>query len=312
MAAVIVSFNTRDHLSACLGSLAHTKLVETVVVDNGSTDGSIELVRDQYKWVRLEVASANDGYGAAANRGIACCTAPYVLLLNSDTELQPDAAHALTAYMTSHPRAGVVGPRILNADGSLQASCFPFPTPWSALLSETELGYLIRYVPGVRRRYLRTWSHDRPRVVPWVRGAALAIRRDAFAQLGGFDARFHMYFEEVDFCYRAHTLGWEVHFAPVTDVLHHGGVSTRHYRAAMLARYYESMLLFYRLHYSARRLARLQALLRAIALTRLGRDRLRMSLSRADATRRRLSENVALWRELVHRRWPGVTDVSRG
>jgi len=299
IAVAIVNFNTRDYLDACLQTIRREAPPQTVVVDNGSTDGSIEMVRARHSWVELDLAPANRGYGAAANRAIARCKAPYVLLLNSDTGLEYGALASLTAYMDAHPKAALIGPRVVNPDATLQPSCFPFPTPLTAFLSETDLGYLLRFIPVLRHRYLRTWPHDRTRDVPWVRGAALAIRRDAFEELRGFDERFHMYFEEVDLCYRCRTAGWEVHFAPVTTVVHHAGVSTRQRRAAMLAHYYESMFLFYRQHYSTSRLARLRSVLRGVALARLARDTLRLSLSHAQATRRRLSEDVVLWRELL-------------
>jgi GT2 family glycosyltransferase len=298
MAVAVVNFNAREWLRACLLSIARESAVRKVVSDNGSTDGSIELVRASFAWAELDVDFGNRGYGAAANRAMRRCREEYVLLLNSDTELDPGTLRALTAYLDAHPRAAIVGPRVLNTDRTLQASCFPFPSPLTAFLSETEVGYLIRFVPGVRSRYLRTWPHDASRTVPWVRGAALAIRRSAFESLGGFDERFYMYFEEVDLCYRAAAAGWEVHFTPDATLVHHGGVSTRQYRAEMLAHYYESLFRFYRHHYPAARLRRLRSVLGPIALARLGRDRVRLALARAEGTRRRLAADVALWRDL--------------
>ena len=298
MAVAIVNFNARDYLRACLASIQPEAPARTVVVDNGSTDGSIEMVRAEFPWVELELDPSNRGYGAAANRALRRCRDEYVLVLNSDTELEPGVLGALAAYLGAHPRAAVVGPRVVNPDRTLQPSCFPFPTPLTAFLSETDLGYLIRFIPVLRKRYLRTWPHDAARVVPWVRGAALAIRRGPFEAIGGFDEEFRMYFEEVDLCYRAAAAGWEVHFTPVGDVVHHGGVSTRQYRAAMLAQYYESMYLFYRRHYPAARLQRLRSLIRSVALARLARDRARLTLAGAEETRRRLAADIALWREL--------------
>ena len=306
VAVAIVNFNTREHLRACLMSVRPEAPVRTVVADNGSTDGSLEMVRTEFPWVELDLDSSNRGYGAAANRAIVRCRTDYVVLLNSDTLLARGALASLSAYMDAHKRAAMVGPRIVNPDGSLQPSCFPFPTPLTAFLSETGLGYVIRFIPVLRRRYLRTWPHDRPRIVPWVRGAALAIRCAALESVGGFDERFHMYFEETDLCYRCASSGWEVHFAPVTEVVHDGGVSTRQYRAAMLARYYESMLLFYRQHYSAARVARLCAILGTVALGRVGRDRIRLLLARAEEKRRHLGENLTLWRQLARGGFQGA------
>jgi len=298
MAVAIVNFNTRDCLRACLASIHAQAAAETIVADNGSTDGSIEMVRSDFPSVELDVEATNRGYGAAANRALARCRSEYVLLLNSDTELDPGALEALTAYLDAHPRVAIVGPRILNSDRTLQPSCFPFPTPLTAFLSETDLGYFVRFVPILRLRYLRTWPHDSARVVPWVRGAALAIRRSAFDAIGGFDERFYMYFEEADLCYRAAAARWEVHFTPAASLVHHGGVSTRQYRAAMLAHYYASLFLFYRRHYPASRLRQLRSVIGSVALARLVRDRARLALARAEGTRDRLAADIALWRVL--------------
>jgi GT2 family glycosyltransferase len=298
MAVAIVNFNARNYLRACLASIRPEAPPQIVVVDNGSTDGSIELVQSEFPGVELDVDASNGGYGAAANRAMARARSDYVLLLNSDTELDPGVLRALAEYLGAHARAAVVGPRVLNPDRSLQASCFPFPSPLTAFLSETDLGYGIRFVPLLRRRYLRSWPHDSARVVPWVRGAALAIRRSAFEALGGFDERFYMYFEETDLCYRAAAAGWEVHFTPAATLVHHGGVSTRQYGAAMLAHYYDSLFLFFRRHYPERRLRQLRTVVRSVALARLIRDRARLATVRDDGERRRLSANIALWREL--------------
>lgn len=296
VAVAIVNYNTRDHLRECLTTVAAAGTAEVVVVDNGSTDGSADMVRAEFPGVTLHVAHANPGYGGGANRAVARCRAEHVLLLNSDTRLRPGALAALAAYMDEHPRVGVVGPRLLNPDGTLQPSCFPFPTPLAPALQRHPLDGLLALVPALRERRLGTWSHDRARRVPWVLGAAMLLRRAAFEAAGGFDEGFFLYFEEVDLCYRLRAAGWETHFVPATEVTHVGRVSTSQYRPATLAQSCRSAELFYRRHYRGARLAQAVLVLRGTMALRLLRDAARRGLTRDANARRVLDENVAVWR----------------
>jgi len=300
MAVAIVSFNAREHLDSCLASVRLEGPSQTLVVDNGSTDGSIDLVRSRYPWVELDVAAANRGYGAAANRALGRCAARYILLLNSDTIVAPGTLEALARYLDAHPRAAVVGPRLRNPDGSLQVSCHPFLGTFQSFLEKTALARVLARVPGLRERYLLVHSpHTRPRVVPWVLGAALAIRRSAFDAVGGFDESFFMYAEEVDLCYRLKQANWEVHFAPVADLVHVGGVSTGQHRGPMLAQRVESAIHFYRRHYSPARQAALLALIKVVAALRWLRDSIRLGATRDAARRVWLAEDVTAWRRII-------------
>lgn len=233
MSVAIVSFNTRELLGRCLESVAAAAAVETVVVDNGSTDGSLELVRGRFPAVRLLVNETNRGYGAAANQAIAAWSTPAGLLLNPDTVIAPDALRALGTYLGRWPDVAVVGPRLVDPGGRLQRSAFPFPGPLDTLLAEGGLHLLVRRIPLLRERLLRTWSHDRPRAVSWVLGAALAIRRSMFETVAGFDPVYFMYGEELDLCHRLAERGFATHFAPVTTVVHAGGASTAAVSAEM-------------------------------------------------------------------------------
>jgi GT2 family glycosyltransferase len=280
IAIVVVNYNTRDHLRRCLDSIAVGDADEIIVVDNASPDGSAEMVRRDYPQVTLHALDANIGYGAAANQAIAGCHADFVLLLNSDTLLQRDSARALQRYLDQHPRAAIAGPRLHNTDGTLQPSCYPPPTPFNLFLEESLLGRMATYIPGVRRLYLRTWHHDRNRTVPWVLGAALAIRRGPFQAVGGFDPAFFMYFEEIDLCHRLAEQGWQAHFAPVTTIVHAGGASTSQRYAEMQYRLFESTQLFYQRHYPRWQLRFLRATMIPIIAARLLRDVLRYGRTR--------------------------------
>src|SRR5258708_164207 len=129
VAVVIVNHNTRNHLRACLASVRAERPAETIVVDNASDDGSAAMVKAEFPEVTVCANETNPGYGAAANQAVARTSLPYILLLNSDTRLQNGALLHLSSYLDRHTRAAIVGPRVLHPNGSLQPSCFPFPTP---------------------------------------------------------------------------------------------------------------------------------------------------------------------------------------
>jgi GT2 family glycosyltransferase len=299
MAVGVISWNTRDLLRRCLETVLPNAPAEVVVVDNGSTDGSIEMVRDEFPGVRLEVLHDNPGYGAASNIAFSLCSAEYVLLLNSDTELRPGALSALVAHLDRCPRAGIVGPRLLNPDNTLQKSTFPFPSPLVPFVKQRPVADLVGLVPLPRDAFVGAWAHDHTRRVPWVLGAALGIRRSAFERVGGFDERYVMYYEEVDLCYRMRQAGWETHFTPATEVTHVGGASTSQRRPEMLARLGVSAVEFHRRHHRGVTRAAAIGLVRATLRYRYCRDWLSYHTSRHEPERRRVAENLAAWRTIL-------------
>jgi GT2 family glycosyltransferase len=308
IAVAIVNYNTREHLRACLATVQSEAPCETVVVDNASPDGSVEIVLAEYPWVTLHANKTNLGYGAAANQALSSCTAEYVLLLNSDTLLQAGALMALSDYLDVHPHAAIVGPRLVEEDGTLQASCYPFPTPLNTFLENSRgaifLGRLIRrHLPILRNSYLRTWPHNAARIVPWVKGAALAIRRTAFEIVGGFDESYFMYFEDADLCYRLHAAGWQVHFAPVTTVVHVGGASTRQRRTEMTVRLLASTIQFYQRHASRLHLAEVVVIVKGLMLAKWISGIARLYLTRDACKRADIAADVAACRSVLFGRW---------
>jgi N-acetylglucosaminyl-diphospho-decaprenol L-rhamnosyltransferase len=296
---VVVSYNTRDLLRACLASLRPEEPGEVVVVDNASPDGSAGMVREELPWVHLIANPDNPGFGAAANQGFAACRSPYVLLLNADTEVVPGALAALRAALDRHPQAAVAGPRLLDPDGSHQPSCYPFLTPFNMLALGTWLNRLVRVAPILRRRFLPLWAPGPAYSVDWVKGAAMAIRRQAFEAVGGFDTSFFMYSEEIDLCYRLRAAGWEVRSAPEARVVHVEGASTRQRRTAMVLQQFASMEEFYRRHYPPSYRTRLRWVVSTMTAEWLVRDTLKFLATRNPDRRRRLAEDVRLWRRLL-------------
>ena len=303
MAVAIVNYNTRDHLRDCLASVQGNKPSEVVVVDNASSDGSVEMVRTEFPTVIMRENDRNTGYGAAANQGISQCRSEYVLLLNSDTVLPGGAHKALSEYMDQNPRAAVVGPRLEYPDGRLQVSSFPFPSPLYTFLRSTSFGSLISRIPILRERYLPSWSHMQARIVPWVLGAVMVIRREAFEIVEGFDESFFMFSEEVDLCYRLWSAGWEVHFTPVVTIVHIEGASTKGCYAEMELLRYSSTRKFYQQHYSKRRISQLKLLTTYFMLRNILFDYARLAWKGLTQSSSGAGENLVLWKKVLYSAW---------
>jgi len=220
-AAVVATYNALPWLEQCLESLDD---VETVVVDNGSSDGTVAFVRERFPDVSL-VEQANLGLGAAWNRGIEATRTPYVLILNADAWLTEGSLARLVAFAESRRDAAVVGPRLLNPDGTLQRSVRGFPTVWRLA---TEYFFLRKLAPHSRALnafYAEGFDHDSVREADFVMGACMLVRRDAIEQVGPLDEGFFLFSEETDWCYRFHEAGWKVLFYPGAECVHVGGAS---------------------------------------------------------------------------------------
>lgn len=299
----IVNFNTRELLRSCLQTVFNEKPNRVIVVDNASSDGSPAMVKADFSTVLLLENEKNPGFSTAANQAIASSAARYVLLLNSDTRVSPGALAALEEYLDRNADVAIAGPRLLYPDGTLQRSTFPLPTPLEVFLDASNLSKLANAVPALRENYLRTWAHNRVRRVPSVLGAALAIRREAFDQVGGFDPTFYMYYEEVDLCYRLVRKGWKIHFTPVASIVHIGGASTQQRQTEMTVQLYAGLAHFYRRNYSPGRMMELIALVKSIALARMVRDKISLYFVRDDQRRIHLDRNIAAWQRLLSTGW---------
>lgn len=221
VACVVVTFDALPWIERCLESVAGT---ETVVVDNGSTDGTVDVVRERFPSVRV-VESENRGLCAGWNRGIVSTAAEHVLVLNADAWLVEDALPSLLDAARRHPRAAVVGPRMLNPDGTLQRSVRGWPTAWRLA---TEYLYLRKLAPRSRALnafYGAGFDHASEREVEWVMGACMLVRRAAFDEVGPFDERYFLFSEEVDWMRRAADRGWTIVFTPNARCVHVGGAS---------------------------------------------------------------------------------------
>jgi N-acetylglucosaminyl-diphospho-decaprenol L-rhamnosyltransferase len=221
--AIVVTYNAAPWIERSLESVRGTE-AELIVVDNGSTDGTVEVVRERFPEARL-VEHENRGFGAGNNAGMRLGSGRYFLLLNPDAWLTGDALEQLVAFADAHPEAGVAGPKLLNPDGTLQRSVRGYPTPWRIA---TEYFFLRKLAP--RSRLLNAFfgagfDHESVRKAEFLPGACLLVRREAVDSIGGFDEDFFLMSEEVDWCYRFRQAGWDVLFYPGAEVVHVIGAS---------------------------------------------------------------------------------------
>jgi N-acetylglucosaminyl-diphospho-decaprenol L-rhamnosyltransferase len=229
LSVIIVSWNVRDLLRACLSSVLRARdeglELEVIVVDNVSADGSVEMVRCEFPQVRVIANSENRGFTGGNNQGMAASGARYLMLLNPDTEVRGGALQTLVAYLEAHAAVGAVGPQLLNPDGSVQSSRRRFPTLAVAFFEST---WLQSRMPRglLRRYYVQDHGDDETLAVDWVTGAALILRRTVYEQVGGLDEGFFMYSEELDWCRRIKAAGWQVVYLPAAQVVHYEGKSS--------------------------------------------------------------------------------------
>ena len=243
---MVVTYEAGDVLTACARSILDDDSAgeaEVVVVDNGSSDGSVERLQRAVPSVRVLDAAGNAGYAAAANRGIAATRAPVVAVCNADVEVASGTAAAMLTRLDAEPDLAAVGPLIRNDDGTVYPSARSVPTVRDAI-GHALLG--ARWPDNRFSRRYRQLDADaaQPRDVDWVSGAAIWLRRSALDSVGGWDEHYFMYAEDTDLCWRMRRLGWRVAFDPRGSVMHIQGVSTAHHPYRMIVRHHRSVYRF--------------------------------------------------------------------
>ena len=221
VSVVVVTWNALPWVEQCLESVRGR---EVVVVDHGSTDGTLELIRGRFPDVRV-VEQENRGMGGGNNAGMRLAAGRYFFLLNSDAWVVGDGLDRLVAFADAHPEAAVVGPRLQNPDGTLQRSVRAEPTVWRLTTEYLGVRKLAPRSRLLNPLYVGGFEHDAVREVDWVSGAALLVRRAAADEVGLFDETFFMFSEEVDWLTRFRRAGWRVLFYPGAEVVHVGGAS---------------------------------------------------------------------------------------
>jgi N-acetylglucosaminyl-diphospho-decaprenol L-rhamnosyltransferase len=276
LSVIIVNWNVRDLLRRCLNSLlaspgitwdrppAHSDPAggggaaapvpltgEVIVVDNASADGSATMVAAEFPWVRLIASPDNLGFTGGNNRAIPLSWGRYVLFLNPDTEVIGDAPAEMVACLENHPKIGVLGPELRYGDGSLQSSRRRFPTLMMALFESTPLAWHWPANPWARRYHmddvpLPAAMATEVQPVDWVVGAAFLARREVIEQVGGFDEGYFMYSEELDWCRRVVSAGWQVAYLAGAQVVHHEGKSSEQMVTARHIRFHTSKVRYFR------------------------------------------------------------------
>jgi GT2 family glycosyltransferase len=252
---VIVNYNAGSELVLALQSVASDltgREWEAVVVDNASTDGSDAFTHAFAPRVRLIRNSSNVGFGRAVNQGMAASRAPLVLIMNPDCRLHAGAVATLQGQLDVHDGCAVVGPRVLDPDGAVQGSARGDPDMLTGLFGRTgRLREWFPLLPAARRNVVTDVAigNGTPSVVvDWVSGACMLVRRSAFEAVGGFDARYFMYWEDADLCRRLRGHGYHVRYVPGATVVHQVGHSSRSARAASIRAFHESAYQYYAAH----------------------------------------------------------------
>lgn len=284
LSVIILNWNTCALLEQSLLSLRRYQgeiSVEVIVVDNASGDNSREMVTEKFPEVRLHVNPTNLGFGEGNNNGAKIATGRYLLFLNSDTVVEEGALGRIVAFGDANPTVGIMGPKLLNEDGSLQYSCRRYPNLLTGFFRNTPLGRLLPANRFAADYLMKEFDHAEPRDVDWVSGAALVLRRELYEEIGAFDEEFFMFCEDVDLCWRGNhkrlparlhspcevviptkvtvfSIGneeekpvgtWRVTYLPEAVIYHYIGKSTDQAPTRMTYEFHRSQYLFYRKHY---------------------------------------------------------------
>lgn len=250
LSVLIVNWNTRELLRACLASLEKypsAEPTEIIVVDNASSDGSAEMVRQAFPGVRLVASPTNTGYAKGNNLAFAEAKGEYLLTLNPDTEVLPDTLDVALATLRSHPKAGAVSVKLVGTDGRTQSSVRGFPTVTGIV------GDVLKIRNGRFDSYrLSHFDYEKEGPAPQPMGTFLLFRREALAAVGDvkapFDEGFPIFFNEVDLLERLDKAGWPAYYTPATHLLHHGGESTKQVRKAMIWESHRSLVRYFKKH----------------------------------------------------------------
>ena len=253
LSIAIVNWNTSALLAACLRSIPSRDQYEIIVVDNASDDFDEAAFRAEFPSVTLIRNADNTGYAHGNNQALRAATGDFILLLNPDTEVTENAIEALVAFMETHKRAAAAGAKLVRPDGAIDRSVRGFPYPGPIAWEFLGLSRLFRRNPRFGAYRMTCFTYDRVAEVDQPMGSALMLNKTAVRDVGEMDEAFPIFFNEVDWLYRAKQKGWEVYFVPYATVIHHGAGSTKQVRRRRMVREsHESLLRFYAKHFRGR------------------------------------------------------------
>lgn len=225
LSIVIVNFKEKGFLRQFLRGIERARIrlrYEILIVDNGSGDGSVEMVREFFPYATLIAFEKNRGLSVAFNTAVRIAKGRYLLYMNNDIAVFEGVIDDLVRYMESHPTIGILAPKLLNPDRSVQTSCYRFQSPIVPILRRTPLGKLPAAQRFLKRYLMLDWDHNAVQPVDWILGAVMLIRRTALEKIGGMDERFFAYYEDIDLCRQMWQHGWEVvYYAPAVLIHYH-------------------------------------------------------------------------------------------
>ncbi|MGB8887755.1 MAG: glycosyltransferase family 2 protein [Candidatus Korobacteraceae bacterium] len=252
ISVVIVGWNARHYLELCLESLQAApprRSMETLVVDNASSDGSVEMIETRFPWVKLIKSPENLGFAKGNNLAIRQCQGRYIALVNPDVIVFPGCLDALADFLDQNPKVGNVGPRVFEPDMSMQSTCRRFPTLWNNFCDATGLATRFRNSRFFAGEHMFYFSHDRTLKVDVLVGCFSFIRREAFDAVGLLDEKMFMYGDDVDWCRRCWKAGWEVVFYPGAQAIHDRGKTTAPYPVRFAVAQQRSVLYYWSKYY---------------------------------------------------------------
>ncbi|MGN7169713.1 glycosyltransferase family 2 protein [Paenibacillus cellulositrophicus] len=253
LSILIVNYNTCQLTVDCLRSVFASETdftYEVIVIDNNSSDDSIETIRDEFPQVKVIANKDNTGFAKANNQGMEAAKGRYILLLNSDTVIQKDTLQTMIAFMDEHPKAGASGCKIILPDGSLDKACKRgFPTPSASFYYAFGFSKLFPDNPRFNQYQLGHLDPDQAYPVDCLVGAFMLVRRGVLESVGGLDETFFMYGEDIDWCYRIKQAGWDIHYYPKTTIVHYKGGSARRRPYKIIYEFHRAMIVFHRKHY---------------------------------------------------------------
>ncbi len=255
LSILIVSWNVRALLLACLEALpqavGNETSYEVIVVDNASSDGTVEAIQQAFPHVRIIANKENRGFTGGNNQALAAARGRYLLFLNPDTQPLPDSIAELIRYLEAHPQVGIVGPRLWYGDGRVQPNRRRFPTLLTLFTESTIIEHYLPQLPIFARFKMADQPDDEAQEVDWLVGAAMLARREVYEQIGPLDEGFFMYSEELDWCRRAREAGWRVAYDPAAEIIHYEGQSSRQVVARRDIAFFSSRVRYTRKYHGA-------------------------------------------------------------
>lgn len=250
VSVVVLSWNTRELTLTCLRYVLASDSVpgELIVIDNASEDGSADAIAEEFPKVVLQRNERNEGFAIGCNQGMALATLPYVLLLNSDTEVAPDAIERMARFLADNRAYGAVAAHLIHPDGGTQRTCNRFPGLRTALFFGTPFERWFPESKELRRYFMRDWDHESSRDVDQPPAAVLMVKREALDRVGVFDEALWLFYNDVDLSKRLWADGWKTHYLAEARVVHHVGASTKKF-GSFVPEYQKNRLHYYRKHH---------------------------------------------------------------